>query len=265
MGIILGGNTLSAGNFNTSGETVNNATAITKDIVLWLDAGNQSSYPLVSNYYDCGYGCQYYSSDPGCTNCNAQWKDMSGNGNDGTLTNGAAISYTNTGGSMYFDGINDYVNIKHHTTIAPATGYITVNAWFYATAAGTKNGSIIYNKENEYELSAGGGYITYAFRPNWAWVGDTAFSTNTWYCTTLTYDQSYQRLYVNGAEVYSAALSGAIGASYSNDLRIGARGAPDAASSFFNGYIPIVQVFNRALSATEVLENFNNQRLRFGI
>ena len=114
-------------------------------------------------------------------------------------------------------------------------------------------------------MSAGGGYISYAFRPNWAWVGNTAFNTNQWYHTMLTYDQQYQRLYINGVEVYSAALSGAIGNVYSNDLRIGARGAPGAPGSLFNGSIPVVKVYNRALTADEVTQNFSAQRNRFGI
>jgi hypothetical protein len=60
-------------------------------------------------------------------------------------------------------------------------------------------------------------------------------------------------------------LSGAIGNSYTNDLRIGARNAPGAPYSHFKGYIAAVHMYNRALSATEVLQNFNNGRQRFGV
>ena len=93
MGIILGGNNLSGTNFNTQGEIPTTPTVVTDGLVLWLDAGNLDSYINTSaNYYDCGYGCQYYSSNPGCTNCNTQWKDMSGNGADGSLVNGPTVS-----------------------------------------------------------------------------------------------------------------------------------------------------------------------------
>ena len=264
MGIIIGGNALDAIDFNPSGEAAS-PTVVTRGMVLWLDAGNNASYINTSNYYDCGYGCQYYSSNPGCTNCNTQWKDMSGYGHDGTLVNGAAISYDMGGGSMYFDGANDYVNITSTSLLNPNSGRISVGSWFYSTEAGSENDRIIFNKENEYELSAGGGYISYAFRPNWAWVGRTAFNLNQWYYAMVTYDQSYQRFYVNGVEVYNAALSGAIGDSYANDLRIGARGAPGAPSSPFKGYISVVHIYNRGLSAAEVLQNYNNGRARFGV
>lgn len=166
---------------------------------------------------------------------------------------------------LFFDGTNDYINIPHNSNIAPSTGYISIEAIFNASSAGSENGSIIYNKENEYEMSAGGGYISYAFRPNWAWVGATPFNTNQWYHTMVTYDQSFQRLYVNGTQVYSAALSGPIGNLYANDLRIGARGAPGSAYGFFNGSIPVVKIYNRALSAGEVRDNYNHYKTRFNL
>ena len=190
--------------------------------------------------------------------------DLSGNNNNGTLINGVGFNSGN-GGSLVFDGVNDYIQIPHSSSIAPSTGSISVEAIFKASAAGSATNNIIYNKENEYEMSAGGGVISIAFRPNWAWVGDTAFNTNQWYHTMLTYDQSYQRLYVNGVQVYIAALSGAIGNVHSEPLRIGARGGSGSAFGFFNGSIPVVKVYNRALSANEVLQNFNANRSRYGL
>ena len=62
------------------------STIITTGLVLNLDAGNTASY-----------------SGTGTT-----WTDLSGNGNNGTLTNGTSYSSTN-GGVMVFDGVNDYV------------------------------------------------------------------------------------------------------------------------------------------------------------
>jgi hypothetical protein len=263
MTIVIGGNTLS-GNFNSLGDSQNAPNVVTDGLVLWLDAGNNASYINSSNYYDCGYGCQYYSSNPGCTNCNTQWKDMSGNGHDGTF-NSTSLSYLYGGGSIYFNGSSGYVNITSTSLLNPSTGVITTSAWFYSTAVGTENGSIILNKESEYEISAGGGYVTYAFRPNWAWVGRTAFNINTWNHVVVAYDQVNQYFYLNGTLVYQAALTGAIGNAYANDLRIGARGAPSSANSFFQGYISIVTIHNKALTASQILQNYNNGRIRFGV
>jgi len=108
MGIILGGNNLVGTNFSTLGDTPSTPSVITDGLVLWLDAGDSSSYLNSSNYYDCGYGCQYYSSNPGCTNCNTKWKDLSGNGNDGTIQNGTPISYSNGNGGHFAFGASNY-------------------------------------------------------------------------------------------------------------------------------------------------------------
>ena len=231
-----------AGNVNslTSSATTNSGSNnyITSGIVLSLDAANTASYP--------GTG--------------TSWTDLSGLNNNGTLINNPTFS----NGSFSFNGSN-YINIPHSTSIAPSTGLITVTTWFKATATGSENNNIIFNKENEYELSAGGGYITYAFRPNWAWVGRTAFNINQWYQVTMTYDQLYQKMYVNGVEKYSVSQTGTIGNAYSLDLRIGARGAPGGPGSLFTGSIPILLIYNRALTAAEVLSNFNAQKSRFGL
>jgi hypothetical protein len=261
MGIIIGGNTMT-GNFSSSGDTQNTPSIVTRGLVLHFDTSNASSFDNSGYYYDCGYGCQYYSSNPGCTNCNNKLVDLSGYGHDGSIYN-ISTSNLSSGPSFYFNGSNSYVNVTHTSTLAPSSGVISIGAWFYSTEVGTENDRIIFNKENEYELSAGGGYISYAFRPNWAWVGRTAFNINQWYHAMVTYDQSYQRLYVNGVEVYNAALSGAIGNVYSYDLRFGARNAPGTPTSPFKGYIPVMQVYNVALTASEVLELYNNGRQRF--
>lgn len=220
-------NTIAQTNFSGIGIVANG-------LVMNLDATNPISYP--------GSG--------------TTWTDLSGNGNNGTLVNGVGYTSAN-GGALTFDGVSNYVNVPNSSSILPSTGNISTLACFKALAVGTDGGSIIFNKEDEYELSAGGGNIDYAFRPNWAWVGQTAFNVSQFYCVAVTYDQSYQRMYINGTPVYSAPLSGAIGNLFSKDLRIGARSAPGAASGFFNGQIATVQIYNRALSATEVQQNFD--------
>jgi hypothetical protein len=192
---------------------------------------------------------------------NATAYDLSGNNNHGNRQLG--ISYSN--GGYVFNGSTNYISVPDSPSIRPTSGVITTIVWFKATGDNGINGSILINKENEYEISAGGGYITYAFRPNWAWVGNTAFSLNTWYCVAITYDQSYQRLYLNGVQQYSAALTGAIGNAYSDTLKIGARGGAAGTGSYFPGVIAKVQVYNRALSQTEITQNFNADRAKFGL
>ena len=136
MTIVIGGNTLS-GNFNSNGDSQNTPTVVTDSLQLWLDPGNNSSFANTSNYYDCGYGCQYYSSNPGCTNCNTQIKDISGNGRDGTFQNGASMTYASSGGgAMNFNTASQYVSCG---SLGSIYSYGTICLWINAAAMSNYN------------------------------------------------------------------------------------------------------------------------------
>jgi hypothetical protein len=74
------------------------SSIVTNGLALYLDAGNASSYP--------GSG--------------TNWTDLSSNGRNGTLTNGPTYSATN-GGSIVFDGTNDFVQCLGSLTVTAAT------------------------------------------------------------------------------------------------------------------------------------------------
>jgi hypothetical protein len=272
MGINIGGNVFDATDFNPSGEALS-PTVVTRGLVLWLDAGNNSSYSNTSNYYDCGYGCQYYSSNPGCTNCNTQWKDMSGNGADGTLINGAAISYNIGGGTMLFDGVNDYVNISSFAN--KPSSQITCDAWIYPTrpsvGTGTIRGGVISATSNMYFglIDSIDGGVTMSLH----WANNTSnarsggvsgnIPNNAWTYISGTYDGSTTRGYINGVEVYTFAQTGTIPDSTYVVGTYGA-GLTDGVHNF-NGHIAIARVYNRSLTVAELLQNYNNGRSRFGV
>lgn len=261
MGIILGGNTLSGTNFNSLGELPATPNMVTDNLVLHLDAGNNSSYLNSSNYYDCGYGCQYYASNPGCTNCNTQWKDISGRGTDGTLVNGTAINYDTGGGAMFFDGSNDYVSVSN-SNLNHTNQNWTYSAWinFSSTPSlGTifENGSwtsclLIRFETNGITIYSMGSY----------WGKFTLVPTlNVWYKVDFVRSGNNIIYYLNGAN------SGSIGFSAnvlpSPNLFIGM--SQHSAGQCFHGRIAVASIYNRALSASEILQNFNNGRQRFGV
>jgi formylglycine-generating enzyme required for sulfatase activity len=84
---------------------------VSDGLVLWLDAGITPSYPT-----------------SGTT-----WTDLSGNNNNGTLVNGPTYSSTN-GGSLVFDGTNDYVNISNSSSFNFGSGDFTVESWIRITS-----------------------------------------------------------------------------------------------------------------------------------
>lgn len=260
MGIIIGGNTLSGVNFNSLGETPSTPNVVTDGLILHLDAANFSSYINSNNYYDCGYGCQYYSSNPGCTNCNTQWKDMSGNGNDATLTNGLSASYgTNTGGgTMFFDGIDDRSYVTNNLGVLSS---YTISFWARRDA------------ENRMPISSRSSTNFYWYGDNsWRYVhggvaGEhyyskpTTISAGTWGHYTATYNGSNVTIYRQG--IYQSQVSTSGSADFTSGLQIGYWEANGGYAWY--GPISVVTMYNRGLSAVEVLQNFNNGRQRYGI
>lgn len=216
-------------------------------LVLNLDAGVSSSYP--------GSG--------------TTWTDLSGNANNGTLTNGPTFDSGN-GGSIAFDGINDYVNVPI-TSSLQITQNITVSVWVYnkvwknsdiidgGITAFNNAGIMLWTRTSDNKIKWGRQWTTGALQL----LSTTIFSTilNVWYNLVGTYDGTTLKLYYNGV------LDNTLVSSFSfnnTDLNIGA-GPEVGADGYFNGNIADVKIYNRALSDSEVLKNFNALRGRFGI
>jgi len=277
MGIILGGNNLSGTNFNTLGEVPTTPTVVTDGLVLWLDAGNLDSYINTSaNYYDCGYGYQYYVSNPGCIAANTKWYDISGNGYDGTLNGGMGISYDVGGGAMYFDSSNDFVSVGNVGSFST----FTVEIWFKSDSVSNYRNPIDCN----WLVFNGGasGYSNIGPRleqnssGNLGWViGDaggsytginvisSGMSSATTHCAVITKTGASSFLsYYNGVNVASTTFANWTGTMA--NVNIG-RGFSTSPERWFNGGVSIVRIYNVALSGDQILNNFNNGRTRFGI
>jgi len=235
---------------------------VTNGLVLSLDAADLNSY-----------------SGSGTT-----WNDLSGNSYSGSLINGPTFSSAN-GGSIAFDGTNDYVSSSAaaSTTIL-ANNQFTTNYWLQIT--GSARGDFFSiknfnassddigffidtsNKLNIYFKVQGTVTNNGAAANNYASVSNTIFSRNTIYNITCMKDASQKVvIYVNGVldnNTYSTVTNTANVAS--TDLWIGSnRSAVTTPQFVFPGNIYNVQIYNRALSSTEVLQNYNAQKSRFGL
>ena len=215
---------------------------ITDGLVLCLDAGNTKSYP--------GSG--------------TTWTDLSGNGNNGTLTNGPTYSSSN-GGSLVFDGVDDYVNCGNDSSLNVGNN-ITVNVWFYVNQTASFD-AIIAKVVNDYslgwELANSSGTFRTTFRPSGTQINLIAgsLSVGNWYMGTMTFDNTTARLYLNGVQTGSTTSGGPVTLNSTEPLRIGGR----VQTPNFEGNIASTQIYNRALTASEVQQNFNALRGRFGI
>lgn len=257
MGIIIGGNAIS-GNFNNSGESQNTPNVVTNGLVLHLDAGNDSSYINSSNYYDCGYGCQYYSSNPGCTNCNTQWKDISGYGNDWGKTgtyNGTYFTYNST--TLSRAASSDWAT----------TAERTIDTWFYPTSGGINTGccdTIFGSYWFRFFMIGQGIYLMIGFAN-----ADGSYNTYTHPSFTISYDTWHHIvgmrrgnnyiMWIDGVEMYNSTFgSGLIlhdpyGTYYMST------------GTHTNVRIASAKIYNRGLTNEEIIQNFNAGRQRFGI
>jgi hypothetical protein len=223
---------------------------VTSGMVLNLDAGFVSSYPTSAT----------------------TWYDLSYSGNNGTLTNGPTFSSL-SGGSIVFDGTNDYVLINRPSEITTG-GSITVSLWAKWTTVGTTISTIQTLVDNNHSGSPVQGFIIqdrpdlnkliqFAVQPNTnGSVSTFQIGNGTWKHITGTYVAGSNRLYIDGsfnasttAETSMSTVQPYISLGYWQFTP----------SRYLNGNIANFQIYNRALSPFEVYQNYNSTKGRFGI
>ena len=216
---------------------------VTNGLVLFLDANNTNSYP--------GSG--------------TTWADLSGNGYTGTLTNGPTFSSAN-GGSIVFDGTNDYVS---GTTSGLVSSVISMDVWFNVNSSKTYSALMGSNATEKYEMLIKSGlHIEVGLQSSNYMQYNNILSLNTWTNIVVTAVSGTQwKMYKNG--VYLGSPTSSVGTwqvsgtSISNfDL---GRIRNDVATFAYSGNISTVKIYNRELTASEVLQNYNATKTRFGL
>ncbi|MBI4127699.1 MAG: DUF2341 domain-containing protein, partial [Parcubacteria group bacterium] len=182
-------------------------------------------------------------------------KDSSGQLNDGTLTNGPTWTTGKYGNGLSFDGVNDYVGMGAISNSFISSRF-TISGWFKSNA--TAGGEIFKMQANA--QSDTGMYVNDAARKMgcnaWPSAGInsiTSVTDNSWHFGTCVYDGANLTLYVDGVRENSSSIS-TPGTSASAGWNIGRH---NAGTSFFNGSIDDVRIYNRALSAAEVSSLYN--------
>ena len=224
------------------------ASIVRSGLVLHLDAANKKSYP--------GTG--------------TTWNDLSGNGNNGTLV-GTVDYNTANKGNMVFNGGNEYVTCG---TGLAQSGSWTISAFCYFNNTTTQ---AILSRTGNNTTSFAQNYTIYTTSGKFrcqtssdsyrAVESTTTMIINTWYCVTGVYDSVTKILsiYVNGAfESSAAALTGTPPTSGALYVTLGASDGLSAGNRMI-GNISNASIYNRALTAAEILQNYNALRGRFGI
>ena len=245
---------------------------ITNGLVLNVDAGFTPSYPTTGT----------------------TWYDVSSGGNNGTLTNGPTFSSGN-GGNIILDGTDDTISTPIALTSLPALSNFSLeiitkitqypqplsspNVYGNTTRAGVLFGAAYYSGVALYWYgnSAGTACTIYSYiRGADAYRVTSGFSmiTNNWYSFTLTnnYTGNALSLYANGTLIDSVNTATQ---EYNPDLAPSAGnigfckpqvdGGGELVYSYLNCAIASAKIYNRALSASEVLQNYKAQKGRFGL
>lgn len=216
---------------------------ITNGLVLYLDAANPKSYPGNST----------------------TWTDLSRSGNNGTLTNGPTFNSSNNG-SIVFDGVDDLVNI---TNIQFGTNPFSICLWFRINQNQTTNSSLIgvaaTATANNWQLSfINSTQLVFFYKG----AGDgnsfnlnTTFSLGIWYNVCITKDSNNDiKSYVNG--IQTATVNYVANYNFNEIIRLGLNRSE---TTYYNGNIAHVQIYNQSLTSSGILQNYNATKGRYGL
>ena len=207
---------------------------VSNGLVLYLDASNIISYVSGST----------------------TWNDVSRSGNNGTLINGPTFNSANRG-SIVFDGSDDFVS-GSCTTVNANVG-MTTFIWvrttitspqvFFSHTSGVNDG---------FRLEIDGGQFLLTFGGVANYSSGNSVSDGNWKQLVVTTVGTTGRIYINGNLVASPTVGTMQGTP--NQFVISG-----STIRFLNGNVASVILYNRALTAAEVLQNFNATRTRFGL
>jgi hypothetical protein len=219
----------------------NGPTVVTNGLVLSLDAGDRNSYVSGS----------------------ITWFDLAGSSNP-TLYNGPTFN-TGSFGSIVFDGVDDYAQ----TTGPQYTDQVSFVCWF-KTSSNQGNRYLMgmaktLGGNNGFDLvldpdSIGSYIVTTNGLTNPRYTVN--YYNNVWHMTVTTYNGTNARFYYDGVLQSTTSITGNVDIESTRLLGIGAwaNGAAQA-----NASIAVAQFYNRALSASEVQQNYNALKGRFGL
>jgi hypothetical protein len=230
---------------------------VTSGLVLCLDAANRKSYPGIGT----------------------AWTDLSGNGNTGTLTNMEVPGdySTTNGGALTFDGVDEFVQINNPTTFHNQNFTISVwinpgvqdsnlislmdfdhTAFFHGWVIQSENAT---GNRNYYLAWGTGGQ----FQPAGGFGNNIGIQITTSVWQNIVYSKNGTSLlgYSNGSQVFTPPTAGNSFVNYQSNKNVTIAKSTNNAGREFNGSISQVSIYNRALTATEIAQNYNALKSRY--
>jgi hypothetical protein len=226
--------------------SIGGPSIVESGLVLSLDAANTKSYASGST----------------------TWIDKSGNNKNGTLTNGPTFSSANEG-SIVFDGVNETINFGTGDTFFPLTQF-TIDMWFkssgtvattgvtpslfgftYGIRSNINDSSLTFSVDNGTDLS--GVSVSGTFR-----------SDNKWYNATFYHTGTSMGIYINGVFGNSTNRTWSGTSRWpTNGWNLGRDN--NNSNLFYSGHIASCKIYNKTLTAAEILQNYNATKSRFNL
>ena len=268
------------GGGGSSGSPAGTGTSGGSGIVIVRYPGSQRATGGTVTFID-GYTIHTFTTSGtftpnGAPGSGTVWTDFSNNGNSGIITNGVGYNSAN-GGSFVFDGVDDTVNGTISGSIF--TGSFTQTAWIYKLNTNQIWQGVFTNSSpatnNTYLMTFGNGSVAAPFNSVGAnQVGvsengiflDVGTHTNRWLYIVMTKTGSTLNIYCykDGTLLQTSGTITWNGGNFAttNNYQIGRHWATGL---LFQGNISQISMYNRALSATEIKQNFNATRGRYGV
>jgi hypothetical protein len=240
-----------------------NPSIVTNGLILNLDAANTKSYPRTGT----------------------SWRDLSGNNNTGTLTNGPTFNSLN-GGSIVFNGTNQYAELGSIPSLQfTNTQPFSISVWFRWTEATTAADNIyayalLSGNNRGYYVGLDGGagtvvtnglFFDYFDGTTFRGIqsGTNSISKNIWYNVAVTSNSNSftgMKIYLNGSILATTVRTSGNGTPSSiNYTGLTAQVGARQATSTFGGNIGFTSIYNRELSASEIQQNYNALKSRFNL
>ena len=220
-------------------------------------AGFTGASPIVTDGLVFAVDAANYESYPGS---GTTWADLAGTSNS-TLTNGPLFD-SNNGGSIVFDGSNDYATAGYQMPSQSSTTTFSWNLWIY-----------LFSGNNQYDVIFGNRYgpanlqfikitpTSWEYYSNGGENISYTIPTNQWVNLCVVKNQGTHYYYSNASQVGTRSSNKSIVA---NPVFMGAdaySGVKEPSSVQFAS----AAIYDRALSSTEVTQNYNALKPRFNL
>jgi hypothetical protein len=222
---------------------------VTDGLVFYVDAANPKSF----------------------VDGNTTWNDLSRSGNNGTLTNGPTYDSGN-GGNIVFDGLDDYAIVSQSDDFKFGTGDFCYDVWFSCDNITNSNGGyfdrLIFMGNtvfiNSFSINANTGGYQIRFNDAVS-ITTSIIPINTWTNLIIQRQSGVLYAYINGVLDKSASNNYNMDTAADYELNLGFAGIRTPNSSYFNGNISSVKIYNNALTETQIKQNYNALKTRFGL